>query len=152
MCSSDLVKPSVVVLDHLEAIAPVAESSDAAGERIKSALLSSVDRALAEGGIAVIGVTSKPSLVDPRLIRPGRLGIHLELTLPRPEVRADLVRRVADDQVELEDAMVEKIVAGTEGWTNVEIATALGNAIDAAHREGREISLADMVAGSRKLA
>ena len=79
-------------------------------------------------------------------------GIHLELTLPRSEVRADLVRRVADDQVELEDAMVEKIVAGTEGWTNVEIATALGNAIDAAHREGREISLADMVAGSRKLA
>ncbi len=145
------VKPSVVVLDHLEAIAPVAEASDSAGERIKSALLSSVDRALAEGGIAIIGVTARPELVDPRLIRPGRLGVHLELSLPKPAIRADLIHRVAGDQVEIEDAQVQQIVAGTEGWSNVEIATALGNAIDIAQREGRGIALADMVAGTRKL-
>jgi transitional endoplasmic reticulum ATPase len=145
------VKPSVVVLDHLEAIAPVAEASDSAGERIKSALLSSVDRAMAEGGIAVIGVTSKPELVDPRLIRLGRLGVHLELTLPKPEVRADLVRRVAADQIELDDRTVERITAGTEGWSNVEIATALTNAIEAAHRDGRGLNLADVRAGARKL-
>jgi SpoVK/Ycf46/Vps4 family AAA+-type ATPase len=135
----------------LEAIAPVAEASDSAGERIKSALLSSVDRALAEGGIAVIGVTSKPELVDPRLIRPGRLGVHLELTLPKPEVRADLVRRVAAEQIDLDDATVEQIAAGTDGWSNVEIATALTNAIEAAHRDGRVLNLADVRAGARKL-
>jgi transitional endoplasmic reticulum ATPase len=146
------VKPSVVVLDHLEAIAPLAEASDSAGERIKSALLSSVDRALAEGGIAVIGVTTRPELVDPRLIRPGRLGVHLELALPRKEVRADLVRRMAGDQIDLDDAIVERIAAGTEGWSNVEIATALGNAIEAAHRDGRGIAIADIQAGPRKLA
>ena len=145
------VKPSVVVLDHLEAIAPVAEASDSAGERIKSALLSSVDRALAEGGIAVIGVTSRPELVDPRLTRPGRLGVHLEIGMPRHEVRADLVRRVAAAQIELDDRAVEEIAAGTEGWSNVEIATALTNAIEAAHRDGRGLHLADVRAGSRKL-
>ena len=146
------VKPSVVVLDHLEAIAPVAEASDSAGERIKSALLSSIDRAMAEGGIAVIGVTSRPELVDPRLTRPGRLGVHLELTLPRPDVRAELVRRVAADRIDIDDDLAARIVAGTDGWSNVEIATALGTAIEAAHRDGRGIVPGDIQAGARRLA
>jgi transitional endoplasmic reticulum ATPase len=146
------VKPSVVVLDHLEAIAPLAEASDAAGERIKSALLSSIDRALAEGGIAVIGVSSKPEHVDPRVIRPGRLGVHLELALPKAEVRADLVRRIAADRIEIDDATVGRIAAGTDGWTNVEIATAMLNAIEAAHRDGRGLSLAELRTGSKRLA
>ena len=146
------VKPSVVVLDHIEAIAPLAETSDSAGERIKSALLSSVDRALAEGGIAVIGVSSRPELVDPRLIRPGRLGVHLELALPRPEVRADLVRRIAVERIDVDDETVERITAGTEDWTNVEIATAMLNAIEAAHRDGRALSLTEFRTGSKRLA
>jgi ATP-dependent 26S proteasome regulatory subunit len=97
-------------------------------------------------------VTSKPELVDPRLIRPGRLGIHLELTLPRPEVRADLVRRIAAERIEISDETVERITAGTEGWTNVEIATALLNAIEAAHRDGRALSLTEFRTGSKRLA
>ena len=114
--------------------------------------MSSIDRALAEGGIAVIGVSSKPEHVDPRVVRPGRLGVHLELALPKPEVRADLVRRIAAERIDVDDETVERITSGTEGWTNVEIATAMLNAIEAAHRDGRALSLTEFRTGSKRLA
>jgi hypothetical protein len=52
----------------------------------------------------------------------------------------------------VDDETVERIAAGTEGWTNVEIATAMLNAIEAAHRDGRTLSLTEFRTGSKRLA
>ena len=77
-------RPAMLLLDQLDALAPVraGETGERTDERVVSALLASIDDALAEGGVFVVGITSRPELIDPAVIRSGRLGLHLEVPLP----------------------------------------------------------------------
>lgn len=74
-------KPSIVVIEHLDAIAPVREANGGqeATRRILAALLTCIDNATAAGGVAVVGVTDRPELVDRSVRRPGRLGQRINM-------------------------------------------------------------------------
>jgi SpoVK/Ycf46/Vps4 family AAA+-type ATPase len=74
-------RPCVVFFDELDSLAPArGRGSDAGGvmDRIVSQLLAEVDAAQAGGagaggGVFVVGATNRPDLLDPALLRPGRL-------------------------------------------------------------------------------
>jgi ATP-dependent 26S proteasome regulatory subunit len=86
-----------VVLENLDAVAPVRVpgSLDSAGGRVLSALLSSVDQSIAHPGVLVVGITDRQELIDPALLRAGRLGQHIELSLPDSARRRAILARYA---------------------------------------------------------
>src|SRR5699024_9104975 len=67
--------PSLVFLDEIDALAPRrGQSSDSGvGDRVVASLLTELDGAEPLEGVVVVGATNRPELIDPALLRPGRL-------------------------------------------------------------------------------
>ena len=68
-------QPCVVFFDELDSLAPSrGQNGDSGGvmDRVVSSLLTQLDR-LDQTEVTVIGATNRPDLVDPALLRPGRM-------------------------------------------------------------------------------
>jgi len=85
--------PSIVFFDQLDALAPLrgADSGSRTTERVVNQLLAELDgMEVAKGNVIVIAATNRIDLVDPSVLRLGRLGLHLYVPLPATEDRAGI--------------------------------------------------------------
>jgi transitional endoplasmic reticulum ATPase len=99
--------PSILFFDELDALAPVrGRSTTSVTDSVVAALLTEMDGVGERGDIVVIGATNRRDLVDPALLRSGRLETHLELGLPQASARRALLG-ITDipftDEVDLDD-------------------------------------------------
>lgn len=115
--------PCIVFIDELDALAGTrGRGLTDAADRVTSQLLSELDGVEGLHGVTVIGATNRKDIIDPALLRPGRLELHLETHLP------DLADRVAIFAVHTRNLPLE---------TNVELEEL---ALDTAGLNGSEIS------------
>jgi transitional endoplasmic reticulum ATPase len=87
------VAPAVVLLDQAEALAPrrsFANAHEATG-RVVSQLLAELDGIRADSQVIVIAATNRRDLLDPALLRPGRLGVQLYVGLPDARERREII-------------------------------------------------------------
>ncbi len=89
--------PCLLFFDEFESIAP-RRGSDNSGvtDRVVNQLLTLLDGVEGMEGVYVMSATSRPDLVDPALLRPGRLDVHLLCSFPgdndRKKIAAALSR------------------------------------------------------------
>ena len=117
-------RPALVLLDHIDALAPIraGETGERTDERVVSALLASIDDVMAEGNVFVIGVTSRPELVDPAVTRSGRLGLHLEVANPDADRRAALLATLASGyELDLDPELLTELAEATTNWSAADI-------------------------------
>ena len=141
-------RPSLVMLDHLDALAPVRAggSGERTDERVVSALLASLDDVLATGGVFVVGASNRPELIDEAVLRSGRLGIHLEVANPDSGRRADLLTALAGAHgLELDADLAAEMADGTGGWSAADIVMLAGEAASRAALEDRDMGFDDLV-------
>eukprot|EP00039_Didymoeca_costata_P021432 m.344511 g.344511 ORF g.344511 m.344511 type:complete len:820 (+) comp24559_c0_seq1:140-2599(+) len=77
--------PCVVFFDELDSLAPnrgVAGDSGGVMDRIVSQLLAELDGLRSKSDVFIIGATNRPDLIDPGLLRPGRLDRLVYLGTP----------------------------------------------------------------------
>jgi len=81
--------PAIVFFDQLEAIAPVrgADSGSGTADRVVGQLLTELDELAISDRVLVIGATNRTDLIDPSILRAGRLGLHIEIPFPDPPER-----------------------------------------------------------------
>lgn len=86
--------PTVVLLDQLDAMAPVraSDSSNPASERVVNQLLIELDGLRGAAHIVVVAATNRLDIVDPALLRPGRLGVQIRVGLPDRDARFEILR------------------------------------------------------------
>ncbi len=67
--------PAVVFFDEIDALAPVRGQSSDSGttDRVVAQILTELDGVEDLSGVFVLGATNRPDLIDPALLRPGRL-------------------------------------------------------------------------------
>jgi vesicle-fusing ATPase len=86
----------IIILDEMDAIARKrgSTSSDTTGVRdsVVNQLLAKIDGVKEANNILVIGLTNRPELLDPALLRPGRLEVQLRVELPDLSGRRDIFR------------------------------------------------------------
>lgn len=90
------VAPCIIFIDELDSLVP-ARGSGGAGEpqvteRIVNTLLAEMDGIEEMQSVVVIGATNRPNLIDPALLRPGRLDELVYVSVPNAEGR----RRILD--------------------------------------------------------
>ncbi|KAL7534334.1 hypothetical protein ACHAXR_008887 [Thalassiosira sp. AJA248-18] len=89
--------PCILLLDGIECIAPRRgndNTSEGTLDRVLSTFLTEMDGVDgASGNVAVIGVTNNPDLIDPSLLRPGRLEKTITLGAPDFEARKEIIAR-----------------------------------------------------------
>ena len=119
--------PTLLILDQLDAMAPPrsADSTNPASQRVVNQLLIEMD-SIRGGQVAVLGLTNRPDLVDPALLRPGRLGTQIHVPMPDLQARAAILRAKlspvfdAADTAGLDDA-VHSAAVRTAGMTGADL-------------------------------
>jgi hypothetical protein len=89
--------PAIVFLDEVDALAPVRGQSTDGGttDRVVASLLTELDGVEDLRDVVVIGATNRPDLVDPAMLRPGRLERLVFVPPPDAEARAAVLRSAA---------------------------------------------------------
>lgn len=85
--------PCILFFDELDALVPrrgdaIAESS----ARVVNMLLTELDGMDSRVGVYVIGATNRPDMIDPAILRPGRLGTNIFVDLPTEDGRVDILK------------------------------------------------------------
>ncbi|RGP61806.1 hypothetical protein FLONG3_10428 [Fusarium longipes] len=87
--------PCILFFDEMDSLVPKRDSgSTEASTRVVNALLSELDGVEDRTGVYVIGTTNRPDMIDPAMLRPGRLNVRLFLDLPSPDERVDILRAI----------------------------------------------------------
>jgi transitional endoplasmic reticulum ATPase len=129
--------PTIVFFDELDAIAK--ERRDGGGdtgviERVVSQLLTELDGMTPREGVFVVAATNRPDMVDPALLRPGRLEKTLEVPLPDRDARREIFA-VHTRSVPLADVDLAALAAATDGYN--------GSDIEAVVREAAMLAMDD---------
>lgn len=120
------VKPSAIIFDEFEAIVPKRGSgSTAVTDRIVNQFLCELDGVESRGGVYVIAISSRPELIDPALLRPGRLDFHVYCPFPNSLERADILKVLCGKLGITID--YEKIAEIMQGYTGADIQGLMNN-------------------------
>jgi transitional endoplasmic reticulum ATPase len=129
--------PTLVFLDEVDALAPVRGQSTDGGttDRVVASLLTELDGVESLRDVVVIGATNRPDLVDPALLRPGRLERLVFVPPPDADARAQILAAAAKS-VPLDPA-VDLVALGkrTEGFSAADCAALVREAALTAMRE-----------------
>jgi transitional endoplasmic reticulum ATPase len=129
--------PTLVFLDEVDALAPVRGQSTDGGttDRVVAALLTELDGVEQLRNVVVIGATNRPDLVDPALLRPGRL--EKLVYVPPPDAAArSAILRAAVKHVPLDPSVdLDALGARTEGYSAADCAALVREAALTAMRE-----------------
>ncbi|WP_299236702.1 AAA family ATPase [Natronomonas sp.] len=113
--------PAIVFFDEIDAIVGTRGESSEATERVVSQLLSELDGLAENPNLVVLAATNRREAIDPALLRPGRLEAHLEVPLPGPEARREIIAIHAEGKPFGEDVDVEGLAAATEGLSGAQL-------------------------------
>ena len=133
-------RPCVLFFDEFDSIAPKrGHDSTGVTDRVVNQLLTQMDGAEGLSGVYVLAATSRPDLIDPALLRPGRLDKSLLCDLPAPEDRLDILKallqkvRLADELNESDDFLYE-VASQTEGYSGADLQALVSNSqLEAIH-------------------
>ncbi|XP_025202664.1 nuclear valosin-containing protein-like [Melanaphis sacchari] len=96
-------QPCVIFFDEIDALCPKRSDMDAngrSGQRVVNQLLTEMDgfEGGRSGGVFVMGATNRPDMIDPAVLRPGRLDKVLYVGLPDEEGRVDILKAVTKNR------------------------------------------------------
>jgi len=87
--------PCVIFFDELDALCPRRNEGDAgAGMRVVNQMLTEMDGVGERRGVFLMAATNRPDIVDPAVLRPGRLDKTVFIGLPSAEDRRDILRAI----------------------------------------------------------
>ncbi len=88
--------------------------------------------------VFVIGATNRPDVLDPALIRPGRLDRRLNVYSPDGDGRKDIIQYYLRQKAHDAEIPIDLMVQDSIGWTPIEIKTIINEALIVAHDDGRD--------------
>ncbi|KAK4694951.1 peroxin-1, partial [Lecanoromycetidae sp. Uapishka_2] len=90
---AESARPCVLFFDEFDSIAPKrGHDSTGVTDRVVNQLLTQMDGAEGLSGVYVLAATSRPDLIDPALLRPGRLDKSLLCDMPDKDDRLDILQ------------------------------------------------------------
>lgn len=142
--------PSLVFLDEVDALTPRRGQSFDSGvtDRVVAALLTELDGIDPLRDVVVVGATNRPDLIDPGLLRPGRLEKLVFVEPPDTQARLDILR-TAGKSVPLRDVDLAALAADLDGYSAADCVALLREAALTAMRrsiDAAEITAADIAA------
>ncbi len=129
--------PCIIFLDELDSIAPVrgAGFDSHVTERVVSQLLTAMDGLEELKEVIIIAATNRPDMVDPALLRPGRLDRLIYIQPPDEEEREKIFDVHLRGKPIGEDVDVEELAKRTDGYVGADIEAIVKEAVMSALRE-----------------
>ncbi|NWX82467.1 PEX1 factor, partial [Nothoprocta pentlandii] len=128
-------KPCIVFFDEFDSLAP-RRGHDNTGvtDRVVNQLLTQLDGVEGLQGVYVLAATSRPDLIDPALLRPGRLDKCLYCPPPDQTSRYEILKALSHSLSLANDVDLQYVAAKTEHFTGADLKALLYNAqLEAVH-------------------
>jgi transitional endoplasmic reticulum ATPase len=138
--------PSLVFLDELDALAPRRGQSFDSGvtDRVVASLLTELDGIEPLRNVVVLGATNRPDLIDPALLRPGRLEKLVFVEPPDADARREILRTAGKSIPLSDDVDLDSLAGELDGYSAADCVALLREAALTAMR--RSIDAADVTA------
>ncbi|KAF5177980.1 Atp-dependent zinc metalloprotease ftsh [Thalictrum thalictroides] len=134
--------PCVLFFDELDSIAMQRGSSsgDAGGaaDRVLNQLLTEMDGMNAKKTVFIIGATNRPDIIDPALLRPGRLDQLIYIPLPDEASRHQIFKACLRKSPVSKDLDLSALAKFTQGFSGADITEICQRACKYAIRENIE--------------
>ena len=140
---AEAARPCVLFFDEFDSIAPKrGHDSTGVTDRVVNQLLTQMDGAEGLSGVYILAATSRPDLIDPALLRPGRLDKSLVCGLPDLDDRLDILRalskklRISPDVLSSSNSQenLAEVARRTEGYSGADLQAVIYNAhLEAIH-------------------
>lgn len=115
--------PAIIFIDEIDSIAPKREKTHGEVERrIVSQLLTLMDGIKARSQVIVMGATNRPNSIDPALRRFGRFDREIDINIPDPTGRLEILRIHTKNMKLAEDVDLEEIAKDTHGYVGADLA------------------------------
>jgi transitional endoplasmic reticulum ATPase len=144
--------PSLVFLDEVDALVPRRGQSFDSGvsDRVVAAMLTELDGIDPLRDVVVLGATNRPDLIDPALLRPGRLERLVFVEPPDADARREILRTAGKSVPLSSDVDLDEVAAGLDGYSAADCVALLREAALTAMR--RSIDAADVTAADLQAA
>ncbi|KAI9769970.1 MAG: AAA+-type ATPase [Geoglossum simile] len=113
--------PSIIFFDEIDAIGSAREGGQISGVNVLTTLLNEMDGIEILKGVVVLAATNKPEVLDPALMRPGRLDTILYVGPPDRVARRDILRIKIGKMKIAEDVDIEELADKMDGHSGAEI-------------------------------
>lgn len=119
----------IIIFDELDAVCKQrgsgAGGGTGVGDSVVNQLLSKLDGVDQLNNILLIGMTNRMDMIDDALLRPGRLEVHMEISLPDEAGRAQILKihtskMLANDVID-PDVSVPELAHMTKNFSGAEI-------------------------------
>ena len=139
---AEAAKPCVLFFDEFDAIAPKrGHDSTGVTDRVVNMLLTMMDGAEGLSGVYVLAATSRPDLIDPALLRPGRLDKSLICDMPDEAERLDILKAISGKLHVNQDVLdgndersLAEVARRTDGYSGADLQAVVYNAhLEAIH-------------------
>lgn len=128
-------RPCIIFFDEVESIAPRrGRDANAVWDHVVAQLLTSIDGMRDRGSVSVIAATNRPDMVDPALLRPGRMDRLILVGRPDEAARRRILE-IHTRGMPLEDVDLDALAKSTEGYVGADLAALCREAGLEAYRE-----------------
>jgi transitional endoplasmic reticulum ATPase len=117
------VAPCVVFFDEFDAIAPRRgnEAGNNSTERMVNQLLTELDGVEVLNDVVFIAATNRPDLIDPALLRPGRIDKLIIVPAPDEEAREAILKVHTKNMKLSKDVSLKELAAKTKGFSGADL-------------------------------
>merc|ERR1712159_742728 len=137
--------PCVLFFDELDSIAQQRGNSQGdaggAGDRVMNQLLTEMDGVGQKKNVFIIGATNRPDIIDPALMRPGRLDQLIYIPLPDEPSRLGVLTANLRKSPLAPDVNLSRIARLTDKFSGADLTEICQRACKYAIRESIELSI-----------
>ena len=131
--------PAIIFIDELDSIGRTRGTGLGGGhderEQTLNQILAEMDGFSGHEAVIVLGATNRPDVLDPALLRPGRFDRHVVLELPDRNDRIAILKVHSRNVPLADDINLERISAGTPGFSGADIKNLVNEAAMLAARD-----------------
>ena len=144
--------PCIIIFDEMDSLVKFKTADEG---RQNDTMLTQILTEMEENGtakIGVVGITSRPDLVDNSMLRPGRLDIVLYIEAPDEKSRLEIIRILTKQMPLASDVDLNEIAVSTQNYTGADIESLCREAaVNAMQNNHAKISSNDFAEGLKKV-
>ena len=144
--------PCIIIFDEMDSLVKFKTAEEG---RQNDTILTQILTEMEESGtakIGVIGITSRPDLVDSSMLRPGRLDIVLYIEAPDEKSRLEIIKILTKQMPLTSDVDLNEIAVATQNYTGADIESLCREAaVNAMQNNHAKISSHDFASGLKRV-
>ena len=147
--------PCVVILDEIDSLAGIRQNEDgvssSSAKPVLGQLLTEIED-VTSSRVAVIGITNRPDMLDPAMLRSGRLDLSLYVAPPDEKGRLEIIKIITRNMPLADDVNFAEIAISTQNYTGADLASLCREAgILAMKSKSKSISSTDFASALKKV-